>query len=68
MKVFIIEEANRLLPELRQWLQRLQGEHRFLSVVVEERKAGDGLPIRIITRPSPGSLPCATGSARSASS
>ena len=40
MKVFMIEEANRLLPELRQWLQRLQDEHRFLSVVVEERKAG----------------------------
>ena len=40
MKVFTIEEANRLLPELRQWLQRLQDEHRFLSVVVEGRKAG----------------------------
>lgn len=39
MKVFTIEEANRLLPELRHWLQWLQDENRFLSVVVEELKA-----------------------------
>lgn len=40
MKIFTIEEANRLLPELRHWLQRLQDENRFLSIVVEELKAG----------------------------